>query len=97
MERTPNKSQHTKLTLEKKIFLPLPLGFKLATFQSKVWCSTNTLPTTLAHIMKHVSVKWDTYWHGETHWHILMELVCGTHAGTLNMLAHIMEHVTVEY
>ena len=32
MERTPNKSQHTKLTLEKKI-LPLLLpGFDLATF-----------------------------------------------------------------
>ena len=32
VEETPNKSQHTKLTLEKKI-LPLLLpGFKLATF-----------------------------------------------------------------
>ena len=32
MERTPNESQHTKLTLVKKI-LPLLLpGFKLATF-----------------------------------------------------------------
>ena len=36
MERTLNKSQHTKLTLEKKI-LPLLLpGFELATFQSWV-------------------------------------------------------------
>ena len=32
MERIPNKSQHTKLTLEKKILLPLLLGFELATF-----------------------------------------------------------------
>ena len=36
MERTPNKSQHAKLTLEKKILLPLPLGFELATFRSRV-------------------------------------------------------------
>ena len=35
MERTTNKSQHTKLTLEKKI-LPLLLpGFELATFRSR--------------------------------------------------------------
>ena len=35
MQRTPNKSQHTKLTLEKKI-LPLLLpGFELATFRSR--------------------------------------------------------------
>ena len=31
MEWTPNKSQHTKLTVENKIFLP---GFKLTTFRS---------------------------------------------------------------
>ena len=36
VERTPNNSQHTKLTLEKKI-LPPPLpGFELATFRSRV-------------------------------------------------------------
>ena len=36
MERTPNKSQHSKLTLEKKI-LPLLLpGFELATYESRV-------------------------------------------------------------
>ena len=36
MEWTPNKSQHTKLTLKKKI-LPLLLpGFELATFRSRV-------------------------------------------------------------
>ena len=39
VERTPNKSQHTKLTLEKKILPPLLPGFKLATFQSGVWRS----------------------------------------------------------
>ena len=27
VERTPNKSQHTKLTLEKNIFPPLLTGF----------------------------------------------------------------------
>ena len=30
--RTPNKSHHTKLTLEKKILPPLLLGFEFATF-----------------------------------------------------------------
>jgi len=32
-----NKSQHRKLTLEKKILRPLLRGFELATFQSRVW------------------------------------------------------------
>ena len=36
MERTPNKSQHTKLTVEKKILRPLLPGFELATFRSRV-------------------------------------------------------------
>ena len=36
VERTPNTSQHTKLTLEKKILPPLLPGFKLTTFQSRV-------------------------------------------------------------
>ena len=36
LERTPNKSQHTKLTLEKKIIPPLLPGFELATFRSRV-------------------------------------------------------------
>ena len=43
VEQTPNKSQHTKLTLKKKILLPLLPGFELATFQSQVWRSTNML------------------------------------------------------
>ena len=34
MERTSNKSQHTKLTLEKKVLPPLLPGFKLATFRT---------------------------------------------------------------
>ena len=34
VEGTPNKSQHTKLTLEKKILLLLLPGFELTTFQS---------------------------------------------------------------
>ena len=38
VERTPRVSQHTKLTLEKKILPPLPPRFQLATFQSRVWC-----------------------------------------------------------
>ena len=36
VERTSNKSQHTKLTLEKKILPPLLPGFELATFRSRV-------------------------------------------------------------
>ena len=36
MERTPNKCQHTKLTLGKKILPPLLPGFELATFRSRV-------------------------------------------------------------
>ena len=36
VERTPNTSQHTKLTLEKKILPPLPPGFEPATFRSRV-------------------------------------------------------------
>ena len=35
VERTPNKSQHTKLTPEQKILPPLLPGFELATFQSR--------------------------------------------------------------
>ena len=35
MERTPNKSQHTQLTLEKKILQPLLPGFELASFRSR--------------------------------------------------------------
>ena len=37
--RTPNKTQHTKLTPEKKILPLLLLGFELITFWSEVWCS----------------------------------------------------------
>ena len=45
VERTPNKSQHTKSTLEKKILLLLLLGFELATFWSRVWRSYHTTCT----------------------------------------------------
>ena len=40
VERTQNKSQHTKLTLEKKILQPLLPEFELATFRSRVRRST---------------------------------------------------------
>ena len=40
---TLNKGQHTKLTLEKKIPLPLLQGFKLATFGHKSGTLTNEL------------------------------------------------------
>ena len=43
VERTPNKSQHTKLTLEKKILPPLLPGFEHATFRSRVRRFTDKL------------------------------------------------------
>ena len=43
MELTPNKSEHTNLTLEKKILLLLLPGFKLTTFWSRAQHSTNKL------------------------------------------------------
>ena len=43
MERTLHKSQHTKLTLKRKILPPLLLGFKLTTFRSPVRRSTDML------------------------------------------------------
>ena len=36
-----NKSQHKKMTLEKKILPPLLQGFKPTTFQSRVWRSNH--------------------------------------------------------
>ena len=49
VERTPNKSQHTKLTLEKKILPPLLPGLEHATFWSQVqhsnqYALSNKLP-----------------------------------------------------
>ena len=43
MERAPNKSQHTKFTLEKKILLPLLPGFELTTFDHESGALTNKL------------------------------------------------------
>ena len=43
MERTSNKSQLTKLTLEKTILPPLLSGFELATFRSRIRRSANEL------------------------------------------------------
>ena len=43
MEQTQNKSQHRKLTLEKKIFELFLQGLELATFRSQVRLSTNKL------------------------------------------------------
>ena len=46
VERTPNKGQHTKLTLEKKIFPPPLPGFELATFRSRVrFSNQQAIPT----------------------------------------------------
>ena len=43
VERTPNKSEHTKLTVEKKILPPFLPGNELATFRSLVRYFTNKL------------------------------------------------------
>ena len=43
VERTPNKSQHTQLALQKKILPTLLPGFELATFRSRVRRSTYKL------------------------------------------------------
>ena len=48
VEWTLNKSQHTKLTLERKILLPLLLRVELATFQAWVWRSANNFQAILA-------------------------------------------------
>ena len=60
VEQTPKKkSQHTKLTLEKKVLLPLLPGFKLASFPSWVWRCTNkpswlTVQVSTAHPLPHL-------------------------------------------
>ena len=47
MERKLNKSQHTKLTLEKKILPPLLPGSELATFRPRVRRSNQqSIPST---------------------------------------------------
>ena len=56
MERTPNKSQHTNLTLEKKIIPLLLPGFELATFRSRVRRSDNKL-FRIQHVTTHVVKK----------------------------------------
>ena len=47
VEWIPNKSQHRKLTLEKKVLLPLFMGLEPTTFRSWMWCSAShwTVPT----------------------------------------------------
>ena len=57
MERTPNEIQHTKSTLEKKILPPLLPGFELATFRSRVLCSTNKLSLSVVYCCSHVLFK----------------------------------------
>ena len=51
VERTPNMCQHTNLTLEKKVLLPLLPGFELATFRSRVRYS-NQPASPATHLMQ---------------------------------------------
>ena len=51
-----NKSQHRKLTLEKKILPPLLQGFEPAAFRSRVRCSNHwAIP---AHLTYHIALAW---------------------------------------
>ena len=60
LERTPNKIQHTKLTLEKKILPPLLPDFELATFRSRGRRSyQHAIPTPL--YKTHLDLKLDKY------------------------------------
>ena len=56
IERTPNESQHTKLTLEKKIIPPFLPGFELVTFQSRVRRSTSKLSRRVGRALAHAVV-----------------------------------------
>ena len=58
MERTPNRNPHTKLTLEKKILLPLLPGFELATFRSRVRRSyQQAVPAPVSILQRMISIK----------------------------------------
>ena len=57
VQRTPNKSQHTKLTLEKKILPPLLAGFELATFRSRVRRSNQQAVPAVV-LMDHIPFIW---------------------------------------
>ena len=57
VERTPNKSQHTKLTLEKKMFPPLLPGFELTTFRSRVRCYYQHPSTAKSHLKTNYTFK----------------------------------------
>ena len=64
MERTPNKSQHTKLTPEKKILPPLLSRFELATFDYESGALTNKL----SRLPKKVTTsKYKTHKHRSVH------------------------------
>ena len=68
MEWTPNKSQHTKLTLEKKILSPLLPGFELATFRSRVRRPYQQAIPTKAQLVQTaaVIVLYTVYYHRHT-------------------------------
>ena len=63
MERTPNKSQHRKLTPEKKILPPLLPGFELATFRSEPGALTNKLSRLPPITVQHAINCWATLCH----------------------------------
>ena len=75
MERTPNKSQHTKLTLEKKILWLLLPGFELATFLSWVRHSNQqTIPA--PHCRVSWTGKFDEIWCQYLSWCRKYHMLC---------------------
>ena len=57
LERTPNKSQHTKLTLEAKILPPLLPGFELTSFDHESGALTNNYLVIVVGALSPVSHK----------------------------------------
>ena len=63
VKRTPNKNQHTKLTLEKKILLP---RFELAIFQSRVRrTNQQAIKPPIKHFRPKHFCNWSQMWHNK--------------------------------
>ena len=80
VERTPNKSQHTKLTLEKKILPPLLPVFELATFRSRVRRSNRQAtpaPTVESGIYAKNKTQKKCRWESPWNQLIMKEVRCG--------------------
>ena len=95
--RYRNKSQHRKLTLEKKILLLLPQGFEPTTFQSQVRRSNHwaiLLPVTVA---VHSQTGYSAHWllHGWCWFSTCSEYTIQPCSGLLCHFIHSKPHVNV--